>query len=568
MTDRNVEKGPPGGETNVLSSEANELLTRWQKFIKMGLDDLTKIEAEIRRGDSLYKKKDLIKNVIESGEQRIVTNPPNHLKRRIKTNVDQIYSRNPKIVAKAKVPVFITIPDPLTGQVKQKDVSEERAIIIEEVMNHEMKESDLKSEAKACIRDAHIRPEAWMQLGYQYDEDNQTDAIYFRRRSLKDIGIDPCAQTYEGIVRRCRFMFLRWLLTAEEAKTMKLDIAVLESCGAKDQGDTETPKYEVFHMWDKERDLQGFCCKDGQAFPANPAPWPWKIDGFPFEPLRFDEMPDCRWGTAPIIEAEGIQQEMDDMRETMNRHIVNARPVNLYDSSIPQTTIETAAGRGKGGWIPIKGLSERPNPLITRHNDDQLDAQFFNHYDRNDSELTNILGSAPNDQLQVTNATATEAQQTARASANQTGSKIDVTEDWLKRCIRKTKQIIEQTYTTQRMTEITGRDGQEYWVKWTGNVLQDIDVDLEIGSTEKEDSVQRLQVALNMLGTMSKIQGIDGMKLAMDVLRRADYRNPEQYQLQQQQVQPPPAQPGGGGNSAGNPNPQPGGVNQQTNPMV
>ncbi|MDD5564494.1 MAG: hypothetical protein PHQ91_12355 [Thermoanaerobaculaceae bacterium] len=568
MADKNVTNGPPGGETKVISGEGNELLTRWQKFIKIAKDDYKTVEEEVIRGDRLYNRKEVSNNaVVETDMGKIVKNPPNHLKRRIKTNVDQIYARNPKVIAKSRVPVFVMIPDPTTGMVTQKDVSEERSVIIEEVLNHAMSESELKVEAKACIRDAHIRPEAWMELGYNFDEDNQVDAIYFRRRSIKDILLDPEAKIYEGIIRRCRFIALKWMLTTEEAKNLKLDISVLESCSSKDEKH-ETIKYEVFHMWDKERNLQGFCCVDGNQFPSEPQPWPWKIDGFPFEPLRYDESPDNRWGTAPIIEGEGIQQEMDDMRETMNRHIVNARPVNLYDTSLDQTKIEALAGRGKRGWVAVKGLAERPNAFIQKFNDDQLESQFFNHYDRNDQELTLILGSAPNDQLQVTGETATEAQQTARASANQTGSKIDITEDFLKRVIRKAKQIIEQTYTTARMTEISGMDGNKYWVRWQGNILKDVDVNLEIGSTEKDNSERRLQVALNMLATMGKVPGIDVTKLALDVLRKSDYRNVEQYLLQQQSMQPPPAQPQPGGVGGNNPNVKTGGLDQQTNPMV
>ena len=562
--------GPKGGETGGFGQPQDGVLRRWQGFLKIAKDSYAKIKDDVERGDRLYRRKRLSK----SGVAKIIENPPNHLRRRINNVIDQIYARNPKVTAKALKPVYIQIPDPITGQITQKDISEDRAQVVEEVINHELAESEFKSEIKAVLRDAKIRPEGWLQLGYQFDEDNQVDAVWFRRRSLKNMAVDPRAEIVEGVVRRCRFIAYKWSVTQEEARKMGLDVSALEANGSRQDLDSETVIYDVWHMWELAGRIQGYVTESGEREVSPPSPWPWKIDGFPFEPLRLAESIDERWSPSPILEAEGIQMEMDEMRETMNRHIVNARPVKLFDDLIlDPDTVNKLAGRDKGAWKGIKGLSGMSSEVIKVFNDDALPSDFYGHYQRNDNEMISILGSSPNDQLQITGSTATESQQVAVKSANATGSQIDVFEDFLRRVIRKAKQIMIATYTTERITEIVGPDGSKYWVGWTGSALQDTDMSIEAGSTEREDSNQKQQVAINMLSAMSKIQGMDVLKLAMDVLRRSNYRNPESYKLQQMATPPAPSQPQAGQSlpgATGTATPEGGaaGIDRQMNPGV
>jgi hypothetical protein len=313
--------------------------------------------------------------------------------------------------------------------------------------------------------------------------------------------------------------------------------------------------------------MRGYVTEHGPDFASQPGKWPWQLDGFPFDVLRFGENPDCRWSRSPIIEVEALQLELDQQRETMNIHVVNRRPVKLYDASLDENDVNSLANRGKGVWKAVKGLAERKE-LIKIFNDDPLDPEFYAHYERNKQEMAEILKYRAADLLQVTGATATESQDVARKGANQIGSKIDVVEDFLRRVIKKGKKIMEQTYTTDRMTEISGKDGKKFWARWNGGVLADTDVDIEMGSTEKEDSEKRLQVALNMLGTMSKVQGMNVLELALDVLRKSDYRDVDRYKTAPAPMpgQPPIAGPGGGVSTQ--PDVQPGGIAGQINPMV
>jgi hypothetical protein len=562
---------PPGGETSN-AGKAPDLLVKWQGWIKISKEDKEKKKAEIKRGRELYSRK-VDHNERLSGNAGAVSlpNPPNFAKMGVDLIVDQVYERNPKVIAKARAPVYITSPDPVTGMVTQIDVSEQRTEIIQEVLNHELKASSLKGEMKAAIRSSHIVPEAWIQVGYQFDEEAGTDGIFFRYRSIDVMFPDPRMQLYEGVIRRCRFIALKWEITADEAKDMGIDPAILERNSCSKNPDTETKTYEVFHMWDITNKTMGFVTESGSEFPSQPAPWPWQISGFPFVPLRFSENPDERWAKAPIIEVEGIQIELDDQRETMNQHIINARPVKLYDATLDDTQINTLAGRDKGSWVKVVGLQQTQNQIQV-FNDDELPRQFFDHYERNKGEMADILHYRQADLLQPTGMTATESQDIARKAANQIGSKIDVLEDCFRKLIRLAKEIIEQTYTTDRMTEISGQDGNKFWVRWTGSMLNDTDVDIEVGSVEKEDSTQQLQVSLNMLGTMMKVQGMNVIELALDVLKRSDYRDVNKYRMgpppgapvpPNPQLPPPGAPPAG---VATNPNVTPGGIAGQINP--
>ena len=559
---------PPGGEIQG-AGKPNDLISRWQGWIKISKEDKEKKKAEIKRGRELYARKvDHNAGLNENRGARVLPNPPNHAKNGVDLIVDQVYERNPKIVAKARAPVFITSPDPVTGMVTQVDVSEQRTAIIEEVLNHEMKHSSLKAEMKMAIRAAHIVPESWIQVGYMFDEDERMDAVYFRYRSVDVMFADPRMQIYDGVVRRCRFIAIKWELTEDEAKEMGLDVEVLRRNSTEKNPDSETKVYEVYNLWDRTTMLQGWVTESGNEFPAQPAPWPWQITGFPFVPLRFAENPDERWSKAPIIEVEGIQTELDDQRETINRHVINARPVKLYDKSLDDTQINLLAGRDKGSWMGVEGLATRPNQIQV-FNDDELPAEFYNQYERNKEEMADILHYRQADLLQSANMTATESQDIARKGASQIGAKIDVVEDCFRSLIRLEKEIVEQTYTTDRMTEISGQDGNKFWVRWNGSMLADTDVDIEVGSVEKEDSNQRLQVSLNMLGTMMKVQGMNVLELALDVLKRSDYRDVNKYRMGLPPEQSAPPLPPPGGPSAGvatQPNVTPGGIAGQINP--
>ena len=96
-----------------------------------------------------------------------------------------------------------------------------------------------------------------------------------------------------------------------------------------------------------------------------------------------------------------------------------------------------------------------------------------------------------------------------------------------------------------------------------------MDISVEIGSIERDDTDTRRQVALNLLQTLGSLPGFDIQKLGLKVLETFGERNPESFLLQQpmpvpgQQPMPGPGQmPGGDGGGVQE------ALNGQMSPMV
>jgi hypothetical protein len=510
-------------------------------------------------GDDEYDK---AKMASHQAAGKLFKHDLNYLRQPIEAQIAKTYARNPKFIAKPSKPIFVDAPpmqqldpftgmpvmvpqiDPATGMPVQIDVSEQICDVVETVMEIEFKNAMFKSEAKLCTCEAHHSPASVMQIGYQFNEDDDIDEIYFRRRKFENFIIDPDADIYHGIVRRCRYMGLKWKLSKAECEAMGLDWSAIKSKDSLPGEDTDQ-KACVYNIWDKESGVVVWVAENGAKFAKEPQPWPWKIKGFPFEIYKLAEDTDEQFSKPPILRAVPIQEELTIQREEITATVTNSRPMTLYDpAAMDPDTIAGMTQRGKYSYIPVNGLMGMPQDPMRRIGDHQLTAEYYAHYERNRKELIEVLGTSENEALRATKSTAAEAQIVDRNAGNSTSAKIDTQTDFHNACAQKAVQIMKQTYTTERVTQVIGRDNSKYWVRWTGSqILQDIEIQIETGSTEREDSAYNRQIALNMLEVMKGIPGIDVTKLASDVLREHGKRNPEQYQLQ---MTPQPPMPGAG----------------------
>ena len=298
---------------------------------------------------------------------------------------------------------------------------------------------------------------------------------------------------------------------------------------------------------------------NGKEYAKEPQPWPWELDGFPFEILKFTEDTDQQFSKPLTLAALPIQEELSMQREEISAQTTFSRPFTVYDPSVVDEDKMTAISRrGKGANIPINGLLGMPNSPIRREADGGLTQEYYAHYERNRAELVEVLGTSQNEALRTTKATAAESQIVDQNAGNATSAKIDIQADFLNNCARKALRIMRQMYDTEKVTQITGRDNSKYWIKWIGaQILSSVDIEVETGSTEREDSMYNRQIALNMLEVMKGIPGIDIVKLGIDVLKEHGKRNAETYRIDMMPPQPQTQGMAGAGNG-----PKPGEVDQ------
>ena len=563
MADEIINKGPDGsiGE----QAEVMRDVGKYQKWIKNAEKAKKEYNRWAKQGNRAYRGYDDTKadNELMANEQTkdsVFKYEINFIRQPIDRQIAKTYARNPKFIAKPTAPIWVDAgpiqqQDPVTGQVflmpqinpqtglpLQNDISEQVCDVVEAVMEVEFKAANFKAEAKACTREAHHSPASIMQIGYQYNDQTGQDEIYFRRRPFKDFIIDPCAEIYEGVVRRCRYMGLKWQLTRDEAEAIGLTwSAISREENLSRQGDDDyDSKADVYQIWDKQSGVVVWVPANGKEYAKEPQPWPWELDGFPFEILKFTEDTDQQFSKPLTLAALPIQEELSMQREEISAQTTFSRPFTVYDPSVVDEDKMTAISRrGKGANIPINGLLGMPNSPIRREADGGLTQEYYAHYERNRAELVEILGTSQNEALRITKSTAAESQIVDQNAGNATSAKIDIHADFLNNCARKALRIMRQMYDTEKVTQITGRDNSKYWIKWIGaQILSSVDIEVETGSTEREDSTYNRQIALNMLEVMKGIPGIDIVKLGLDVLKEHGKRNADTYRIDMMPPQP------------------------------
>lgn len=572
-----------GGEQ--VEPTIDKRVRKYQRWISASLNKKKTYDKWAREGDKVFLGDENTNTALDvvrytSPDSLVLTKNVNFMRKKIDAQLAGIYARNPKFVAKPLKPKLVPVPpqiDPNTGmqvpvldengQPAMQDISEDMAQVISQLMNHVIEESGFKSDVKSCIREAQHRPASIIQVGYQFSEAEGKDDIYFRRRSFYDFIIDPNAMIYDGVVRRCRYMGVKWQVSQKEAKAMGLDWQALND--KENLTPDSDPKGNVYQIWDKETNQVVWCPESGSMLAKEPQEWPWQIDGFPFEILKFTEDVDKQFSKSIVQEALPMQEELNIQRKLITDNTTASRPVTLYDPDIMDNTdIDNYKKRGGDSYLAVQGLAGMPNPPMRTINESSLDAEFYAQYNRNKKEMDDILGTSANEQLQTQNTTAKQAEIVDKYASSNQSAKVDIVTDFLNRITRKAVQIMKQTYTTERVTQVTGADGAKHWVSWVGTeILDEVDISVEVGSTNREDSETKKQVALNMLETMANIPGIDITKLAINVLKDNGIPNAEQYKLEQQPMQPqqqPMPSAGGSGNAT---NVQQS-LGQQMSPMV
>ena len=584
-----VDTGKPE-ENKAMSASKYQKKIRAANTKKRHYNKWAKKGAKIYRG---YNKKEDVEQAadVSIDTDLEVSTRINYIRQPIERQIQKVYAKNPKFKAKANAPILVDAPpvpappvpappqvnpmtgmpqpqidpmtgqpvmvpqidpmtgqqkmepqvDPETGEVLQIDVTEQTLDVIEQLMGIVFEESNFKAEAKACVREAHHSPGSIMQVGYQYDGDDDRDEIYFRRRSFKNFIIDPDAEVYDGVVRRCGYMGLRWELTKKEAEEIGLDWETMtEEKNLISYGGDCEPKGVVYNIWDKANGVVVWCPECGDKLAKAPTPWPWKIKGFPFHILKLTEDTDEQFSKSLVLQAAPIQTELQIQRQEITDNTTNSRPYTLFNPAlIDSDKMDNLTRREKKAMIAITGLGSIPGDPFVRVGDSSLTAEYYAHYERNKSELNEVLATSPNEALQATDTTAKEAEIIASNAGTSTASKMDIQTDFLNNCVKTAIQIMSQTYTTPRVTQVVGRANKKYWVRWTGSdILKDISISVESGSTEREDSNYGKQVALNLLETMKTVPGMDVTKLALEVLKENGKRNPEDYKLEPEQAAP------------------------------
>lgn len=514
--------------------------------------------------EPIWKECDFCRNLLESPPEKDKIKV-RILKRLAQMFTDKIFPRDPEVTAKAKRPMPGPIQidpetgmpavDPMTGDfLPPEDLSEKRAEVVEGVMNVELKILGFQGEVRAAIHDAFCYPVGVTQNGYDFDETRDIDSAYSRRRSIKDVIVDPHIQMYFGQIHDCRFMGVRLKLTREDCKRRKIDFEKIPQEDQSEEGEEilfqmpsqqnepttdgedyskSCTRYHVWQIWDISKRDYSYISEKCSENIFKPKPWPWKLKtGFPIKILSMDRIPDKPFGHSLVWDLQDQQQEVNDLRTTMHDQVVDAKPFTVFDPMLlDEDKISNIANRRRDLHVPVDGLGGKMiEQFFRKINPDGMTPQELEFYNVLKQELQDVGAASSNDRFEATNATATEAAIIEKASALLAGAKSASTIIFMRQNIQCLHEIIEQTYETERVTQITSPEQGKLWVAWTGpNLLGDFDTDLDIITAEPNDPETERNKAMGLKKVFQGDQGINQEELNRDVLKAFGKKKPERY---------------------------------------
>jgi len=285
-----------------------------------------------------------------------------------------------------------------------------------------------------------------------------------------------------------------------------------------------------------------------------------QVEGLPYEFTIFNDDPDHFWGVSDIKVIEAQQLELNQIRTQAMKHRRIAMLKILYrKGAIKEDHLK-------------KILSEDIEALEVDDQDvgmAQVVTQLQNHIPpdlwKEAQEVLNdfreTIGFSRNEAgefRQGTPPSAHEVVAVGQASEIRTDERRDVMADVLTNIVRKWNQYIFKFWDKERVSQIVGPDGAQYWMKYTGKELEgeyNLSIDPDAGMPITR--AVRAQLAEKTFLALRMDPYTDPIKLREQYIRAQSFMdpsisvlvpNPEALQMQRQGQFL-----GGGANGAGTP---------------
>ena len=315
----------------------------------------------------------------------------------------------------------------------------------------------------------------------------------------------------EDVKNDVKYSNNRTLLKGTFVPTMKLKKIAPEKAQAEavsvNQSQSATPFVELYEVRDFSTGRIYVFAEDMVLLDEEDAV---QIESLPFDFIIFNEDPDFLWGIPDAKYITPHQIELNEIKIMTNK----LRKFNiikfLYKKGVlDQDTLDLLLSdsvRDIGAGIPVSDetLQSAIFPLQP-HNltkDLEQDKQMIL------SDHRETMGFSRNTQgeyIPLTSKTATEAQIVQQGSEIRVDERRDVIADTLVSVVSKINQLIFKFWTTERVAEITGPEGQRQWISYTGEQLQgeyflSIDPDTGVPITKRlrqEQAIQLFQMYRN-----------------------------------------------------------------------
>jgi hypothetical protein len=465
--------------------------------------------------------------------------------------VPNTYFRDPKVCISANRPEYVW-----------------HARVVEAVDNWLTKELKIKETLKMAALDAYWAGTAIIKLGYDsefgyipdqaLDQDNATATEFSKksgerieyRENVKagmpwalvcnpeDIIVPAGYRTPSSLPWICH-RILRPLEDVKEDQKYRntkdlagTRIVNLQRGGRKpfDRDEDETMYAELFEVRDvRTKMIYVFC--EGQTLLKDIDAL--QIDGLPYEFITFNPDPELFWGIPDVKMIEQQQLELNEVKTQQKKHRAIALVKFLYKKGVltkPQLDLMLSGEVGPAVEVEDDSIATAIT-MLQPH----VPPEFMALQKDIKEDIRVTVGSSSNQQGDFSpyhGKTAAESMIVNQANELRGNERKDVLGDCLANIVRKWNQMIFKYWTNEKVIEICGPKGQQYWVQYTGDELTGeyfINIDPESGMPMTR--AQRGQATEQLLKTFNGDPMIDQIKLRMMVLREFEMINPEASSL-------------------------------------
>lgn len=471
-----------------------------------------------------------------------------------RTLIPNVYFRSPRVCITATRPEFVW-----------------HARIVESIDNWLIRELLLKDTLKDGTLDAYLTGTGPIKIGYDsefgylpeqaIDRDSGTATEFSRKDGTKieyraniksgmpwalncdpdDIIIPAGYRTASSLPWICHRIFRplddvkqdqKYQNTDKLVGTKLLNISSKGNTNKFGTGELDETKYaELFEIRDVRTGSILTICEDIVLLNAPDAV---AIEGLPYEFIIFNKDPEFFHGVSDVKIIEQQQLELNEAKTQEKKHREIALMKFLYKKGALTKEQLNHFLSGEVGPAVEMDIDEAISNAITILQP-HVPPDFAILEKRIDENMRQILGYSANQMADFSGyhgKTAAESMIVNQANELRMNERKDILGDVLINIVRKWNQLIFKYWTDQKVIEIVGPRGQQYWVEYTGDQLTGeyfMSMDPESGMPMTRS------MKMEMMGTLMKTFNgdpmIDQQRLRLMALRQHDWVDPEASSL-------------------------------------
>lgn len=444
----------------------------------------------------------------------------------------------------------------------RKPEDDDRAVIVETVINYWWRRYKVKGEFRLAAKDFLIIGHGWVKCGYRYSEAEQPadageefersrsqydsaaeadpfsagdmptdeelqasvpatksvvleDRPFAERVSPFDIFVDPEATSMSDV---------KWICQRIEKpiEDVKADKRYKSSArrtiqatnqinpkwtddGNRKHGD-DIKRVSIFEFYDLTKGWLCVFAESGDDFLVDPMPMPYE-SGHPFVMLRNYDVPDQFYPMGDLEALEPLQDELNKTRSMTMNHRKRYTPKWLYrEDAFDATGRAALEDQTANRMVPVSDPNIPLTDAVAPMPVTSLPPEFYQHSEQIEADIEQVsgVGEYMRGALPEIRRTATEASIIQDAANARAADKLAIIEDTIGEVANHLVCLAQQFLTGDQVARIVGPNGNPVWVPYDATDFEgEYDFEVEAGSTQPRNEGYRRQQAMQMLNALA-----------------------------------------------------------------